>query len=175
MKLNFDKCFDRVIGHEGGYSDNPKDPGNWTGGRVGIGKLKGTKFGIAANTYKNIDIKSLTVEQAKAIYYEDFWQALGMDRFIPAMQYQIFDASFNHGMKNASKMYQRAVGTKDDGIIGPKTLKAASQLSEDDRLLRFIAFRLKFYTSLRTFDDFGRGWSNRIAENLLLASEDNEV
>lgn len=172
--MNFDKVFDRVIGHEGGYSDNPKDDGNWTGGKVGEGELKGTKYGLAANTYQTLDIKNVTETQARAIYYEDWWQALSMDRFSSAMQFQMFDAAFNHGMRNASKIYQRAVGAKDDGIIGPKTLKAASEITENDRLLRFLSYRLKFYTSLRTFDDFGRGWSNRIADNLLYASKDNE-
>ncbi len=172
--MNFDVVFDRVIGHEGGFSDNPNDPGNYTGGKVGVGELKGTKYGIAANTYQTIDIKNLTEKQARAIYYEDWWQALGIDRFSSAMQFQMFDAAFNHGMYNASRIYQRAVGAKDDGIIGRNTLSAASKISEDDRLLRFLAFRLKFYTSLRTFDDFGRGWSNRVADNLLHASNDNE-
>ncbi|AUR83666.1 lysozyme-like domain protein [Vibrio phage 1.038.O._10N.286.51.C2] len=172
--MNFDTVFDRVIGHEGGFSDNPKDPGNWTGGKVGVGELKGTKYGIAANTYQTIDIKNLTEKQARAIYYEDWWQALEMDRFSPAMQFQMFDAAFNHGMYNASRIFQRAVGSKDDGIIGRNTLSAAGKLSENDVLLRFLAFRLKFYTSLRTFDDFGRGWSNRVADNLLHASNDNE-
>lgn len=172
--MDFDTVFDRVVGHEGGYSDNPKDPGNWTGGKCGIGELKGTKYGLAANTYQSLDIKNITESQARAIYHEDWWQALGVNRFSPAMQFQIFDAAFNHGMYNASKIYQRAVGAKDDGIIGPKTLCAANKLSENDRLLRFLAFRLKFYTSLRTFDDFGRGWSNRVADNLLHASNDNE-
>lgn len=172
--MNFDIIFERVIGHEAGYTDNPKDPGNWTGGKVGNGTLKGTKYGIAANTYPDLDIKNLTIEQAKAIYFEDWYEATGMNRFSSAMQFQMFDAAFNHGMRNASKIYQRSVGAKDDGVIGPKTLMKASELSEDDRLLRFLSFRLKFYTSLKTFDDFGRGWTNRVANNLLLASEDNE-
>ena len=48
--IGFDEVFARLIGHEGGYSADPKDPGNWTGGRPGVGKLLGTKYGIAANT-----------------------------------------------------------------------------------------------------------------------------
>ncbi|MDH1334083.1 hypothetical protein N5D77_07565 [Comamonas thiooxydans] len=70
--MDFDKAFDRLIGHEGKFTNNPKDDGNWTGGKQDRGELKGTKFGIAANTYPHLDIKSLTIEQAKAIYREDF-------------------------------------------------------------------------------------------------------
>lgn len=171
--MNFDTVFERVIGHEAGYTDNPKDPGNWTGGKVNSGELKGTKYGIAANTYPDLDIKNLTEDQAKAIYYEDWWLALGMDRFSSAMQFQMFDAAFNHGMRNATKIFQRAVGVVDDGIIGSKTMAAASDMDVNDKLMRFLAYRIRFYTSLSTFDTFGRGWSNRVANNLLYAAEDN--
>lgn len=169
----FLKIFSRTSESEGGFTKNSADPGNWTGGAVGAGELKGTKFGIAANTYPNLDIENIDIEQAKEIYFHDWYEKLGIARFSSAMQFQIFDAAFNHGMHNASKIYQRAVGAKDDGKIGPKTLGKAIELSEDDRLLRFLAYRLRFYTSLKAFDSFGRGWSNRIADNLLLASEDN--
>lgn len=172
--MNFDTVFDRVISHESGYTNNPKDPGNWTGGKVNAGVLKGTKYGIAANTYPELNIKELTESQARAIYFEDWWNKLGMERFGSAMQYQMFDAAFNHGMRNASKIYQRAVGAVDDGIIGSNTLNAAKEISEDDLLFRFLAFRLKFYTSLSTFGTFGKGWTNRVAENLIFAANDNK-
>lgn len=167
--MNFETVFNRVIGTEGGYSINPKDPGNWTTDNV----LKGTKFGIAANTYPYLDIKNLTVEQAKEIYRRDWWDKNRIDIYTSAMQYQMFDTAFNHGMRNATKIFQRAVGAVDDGFIGPNTMHKAKAFSEDDLLLRFLAYRLKFYTSLSTFNDFGRGWSNRVADNLLFAAEDN--
>ena len=77
--MNFDQAFDRLNGHEGAFSDDPKDPGNWTGGRVNVGELKGTKYGIAANTYGDLDIKSLTLDDAKKIYYRDWWLKAGAD------------------------------------------------------------------------------------------------
>ena len=58
--MNFDKAFELLIGHEGGYTTNPKDAGNWTGGKQGVGVNKGTKYGIAANSYPSLDIKNLT-------------------------------------------------------------------------------------------------------------------
>lgn len=171
--MNFDKIFDRVVGTEGGFTSNSKDPGNWTGGKVNKGELKGTKFGIAANTYPDIDIVSLTANDAKAIYLKDFWLQNRIERFSNAMQYQMFDAAFNHGMRNASRIFQRSVGANDDGVIGPKTMQLASMFSENDKLLRFLACRIRFYTNLKTFDTFGRGWSNRIANNLIFAAKDN--
>jgi hypothetical protein len=47
-KMGFDRAFEETIGLEGGFSRNPDDNGNWTGGRRGLGELKGTKYGISA-------------------------------------------------------------------------------------------------------------------------------
>ena len=170
---NFDLCFDRVIGHEGGYQNDKKDRGNWTSGQIGKGELKGTKYGLAAMTYPDIDIKSLTVSQAKAIYYEDWWVALSMDKLSKAIAYQMFDAAINHGASRANKFLQAAAGSKPDGIIGPKTIAAVKAADQNDLLLRFLAERLQFFTGIKTFDTYGRGWSRRVAENLRLAAEDN--
>lgn len=172
MKLEFNIAFDRVIGHEGQFQKSPGDRGNWTGGQVRKGILKGTKFGISAMTYPNLDIENLTLEQAKAIYYKDWWVKLGMDLFKPALSYQMFDAAINHGMWNATKMLQRAVGVNDDGIIGPITRKAVDRMPLDDILMCFLSERLDFMTYIGTWDTYGKGWARRIALNLKLAAED---
>lgn len=169
----FDTAFDRVIGHEGGYQDMYDDRGNWTSGKVGVGELKGTKFGLSAMTYPKLDIKNLTIEQAKAIYFEDWWIELGMENFRPAMQYQMFDAAINHGMRNATKFIQRASGAVDDGIIGKNTMKAIKSKDINDLLMLFLAERLDFFTRIDTFKIYGKGWTRRIVENLKLAAEDN--
>jgi Glycosyl hydrolase 108 len=64
-----------ILPHEGGYSNDRNDPGNWTGGKVGKGELHGTKYGIAANTYPKLDIKNLTIAQAEDMYKRDYWDA----------------------------------------------------------------------------------------------------
>jgi Glycosyl hydrolase 108 len=64
-----------ILPHEGGYTNDRNDPGNWTGGKVGKGKLLGTKCGIAANSFPNIDIKNLTIADAERIYRRDYWDA----------------------------------------------------------------------------------------------------
>lgn len=173
MKELFDKVFDRVIGHEGGFQADPKDRGNWTSGVIGQGELKGTKFGLAAMTYPHLDIKNLTVDQAKAIYFEDWWLPLKLDMYHPAMSFQIFDASVNHGSGRAIQFLQRAVGTKDDGVLGPKTLKEMAKIQNDDLLLLFIAERLQYFTEVKTWDVYGKGWSRRMVQNLRYAAQDN--
>lgn len=169
--MDFDIAFERLIGHEGAYTEDPRDPGNWTGGLVGVGLLKGTKFGIAAASYPELDIKSLSLEQAKAIYKRDFWDCIG--RAHPAIAFQVFDAAVNHGRGNAIRFLQRAIRVADDGQFGPASQAALQRMDHNDVLLRFLAFRFKFWAQLKKFDDFGRGWVNRGAENLLLCAEDN--
>ena len=69
--MTFDLAFTRLIGNEGVLSMDPKDSGNWTGGKIGLGKLKGSKYGISAASYPMVDIANLTLEGAKAIYLRD--------------------------------------------------------------------------------------------------------
>ena len=124
-------------------------------------------------TYPELDIPNLTLEEAKAVYKRDWWDKLGMDKFRPAMSYQMFDAAINHGMHNATEMVQRAAGAKDDGIIGPKTRAAVAAMDLNDLLMRFLAERLEFMTVISTWPRFGKGWARRIAHNLKIASQDN--
>lgn len=170
---NFDIAFDRVFINEGGYSDDPSDRGNWTGGQVGKGELKGTKYGISAMTYPHLNIKDMTVDEAKAIYRRDWWDNLEMEKFRTAMQYQMFDAALNHGIYQTAKMLQRAAGAKPDGVIGPKTRAAVAEMEINDLLMRFLAERLVFMTGIKTWNHYGKGWARRISHNLLLATEDN--
>lgn len=171
--ITFDEAFKRLIGHEGGYSTDRRDPGNWTGGRVGVGALKGTKFGLAANTYPNLDIKNLTLAQAKEIYKKDWWDKLGADGMHSAIVFQLWDFAINAGKSRAIKELQQAVGVPADGIIGPQTLAAVNAHDLNDVILSLTAERLKFYTSLSTFKTYGKGWTNRVADNLKYAAQDN--
>ena len=69
----FEQALAVVLGHEGGFCAERSDPGNWTGGAVGCGELRGTKFGISAAAYPAEDIANLTPEAAAAIYRRDYW------------------------------------------------------------------------------------------------------
>lgn len=171
--ITFDEAFRRLIGHEGGYTIDKRDPGNWTGGVVGKGGLNGTKFGIAANTYPNLDIKNLTLTQAKEIYKKDWWDKLGGHGLHSAITFQLWDFSINAGKKRAIIELQQVAGVTADGVIGPKTIEAVNALDLNDVLLSLTAERLKFYTSLKTWPTWGKGWVNRVADNLKYAAQDN--
>ena len=170
--MNFDTAFERLIGHEGGFSDDPKDPGNWTGGRPGVGKMLGTKYGIAANTYPDIDIKALTLDQAKAIYRRDWWDKIHADQLPGAVAFQLWDFAVNAGITRAVISLQRAVGVADDGRLGPRTVAAVNAAPAPDVLARFNAERLEFYASLSTWQTYGKGLARRVAGNLRYAAVD---
>ncbi len=170
----WDIAFDRVIGHEGGYGNTPKDRGNWTSGTIGVGELKGTKWGIAAHAYPTLDIKNLTREQAKVIYKRDYWDKIRGDELPAGLDFQVFDAAVNHGIRKAVELLQRSVGSPADGLIGPKTV-AAAKAAKPSAVMVYLRHRLDYYNDLSTFNTFGRGWTQRIVENMDYALKDTAL
>lgn len=162
----FSKAFAAVIQVEGGLSLDPQDRGNWTSGTVGVGELRGTKYGIAAHVYPDLDIRNLTLAQARDIYYRDYWLPLHADAMPEAVAVQVFDAAVNHGIKPAVRMMQRALGVTVDGVIGPVTLNAMVAVDDARFVAHFAAERLMYYTDLAGWEAFGRGWTRRVASNL---------
>lgn len=162
---NFDILFNRLMEHEGGYINHPSDPGGETMWGV-------TKRVARANGY-NGSMRQLPKSTAQAIAHKDYWRAIKGDDLPDDVAWQVFDAAYNHGNRNAVKFLQRAIGASDDGIIGPRTLAAVKAMDQNDIILLFNAERLDFYTRLRTWPTFGRGWSRRIVGNLRWAAKDN--
>lgn len=167
--MNFDLAFEKLIGHEGGLSLDPKDRGNWTTGVIGKGALKGTKYGISAMAYPNEDIQNLTLARAKQLYRRDYWDAVKAEHMPDAVRFDLFDAAVNSGTDQAAIWLQRAVGAEPDGIIGPKTLAAVRSIEGHRVARRFSGLRLRFMTELKTWPTYSRGWARRIADNLLEA------
>lgn len=165
--MTFDEAFERVIGHEGGYSNDYYDRGNWTSGIVGVGELKGTKYGIAAHVYPGRDIVNLTLEDAKTIYWADYWVPMDLDKFPPEFHFDLFDSAVNHGKATTIRFMQRALDVADDGFVGPVTVLAARQMAPERFIARFNGQRLLFYTKLSTWSKFGTGWARRVARNLM--------
>ena len=173
MSDNFDIAISRLLSHEGGYSIVRTDPGNWTGGRVGVGDLKGTKYGIAANTYPTLDIRNLTYAQACGIYRRDFWDAIRAGELPFGAAFQLMDGAVNSGIPQALRWVQRAVGVADDGLVGPVTLKAIKAADVSDVIMNFNGLRLDFMTRLKNWKENSAGWARRIAQNLRYGAIDN--
>lgn len=163
---NFEKAIDRVLAHEGGYVNDPMDRGGETNWGV-------TRNTATAAGYKG-SMRDMTRDQAKAIYKRLYWDTIKADQMPFVIAYQVFDAAVNHGVSAASKMIQRAVGVADDGVIGTNTLRAINSRSAQNLVLEFNGERIRFYTAIAKpqFDRFGKGWMNRVAQNLRYAAND---
>ena len=160
----FQKAFQIVVGEEAGYTANPADPGNWTGGRCGGGRCAGTKFGISAAAYPALDIVSLTLEDAQAIYRRDYWEKIEAASLPPPLALLVFDAAVNNGVGRAVRWLQQAVGVEADGVIGSATLSAIASRdgSGADLLAEYQAQRMTFMAGLSTWRTFGLGWARRL-------------
>lgn len=145
---NFERAFRIVVGEEGGYVNDPRDPG----GR--------TKFGISQRSYPSIDIASLTLAQARAIYHRDYWSRVRCDDLPWAFALCAFDSAVNQGPRVAVTMMQDALGVTPDGVIGQRTL-AAVQSANDRHLARYFMKRVMRYMRTDNFDRFGEGWVTR--------------
>jgi len=157
--MNFDDAFSRLLGNEGGYTNNPKDPGGET------------NWGISKRSYPGVDIARLTQAQAKEIYLRDFWDPVGDAD--PAIKFQVFDFAVNSGIQTAIRKLQAAIGVADDGHWGSMSASKLASMDKNDVLMRFLAQRLRFWTALSIWPSFGKGWANRAASQLEYAAEDN--
>ena len=156
--MNFDAAFDKLLGHEGAYSNHPNDPGGET--------MWGVTIAVARENGYTGSMKELPVDVAKAIYKKRYWDAVQADRLPDAVRYSVFDAAVNSGPKQAVKWLQRAVGVADDGVLGKITLNAVDAASTDALIRRMNATRLRFMTGLPNWPSFGKGWARRIADLL---------
>lgn len=152
--MDFETAFTQLLGNEGGYVNDPRDPGGET------------KFGISKRSYPGEDIAGLTADRAKEIYRRDFWGPAGCDAWPDLVKFEVFDVAVNAGVVTAIKMLQRSVNATPDGVIGPQTTLKVQSARPDWLLRRLVAQRLRFYTGLKTFATFGAGWVNRVAANL---------
>lgn len=153
---SFDDAFDALIGNEGGYSDNPKDPGGAT--------MWGVTERVARASGYTGSMQDLPRDTAKAIAKKLYWDPLHLDAFDPRVAFQIFDANYNGG--HPILWAQGASGAKVDGLMGPRTIAAVQAVPPWQFILKWNSLRLRYYTSLPTWNTFSKGWCRRIASNL---------
>jgi len=158
--MNFDEAFDRLLGAEGGYVNDARDPGGET------------RWGISKRAYPALNIAELTRDAAKAIYLRDYWKYLSLDRLNPAVAFQVFDCAVNHGTITAATILQKAVATKPDGVIGPITIAACNMLNPMKLCAAIVSERLDVWSSLPTWPTYSKGWARRAAMNLNYAIQD---
>lgn len=147
---------------EGGFSRDARDAGNWTGGEVGRGILRGTKKGISAAAYPNLNIEELSNEDIMYIYHRDYWSKIRGGDIMWPLNLAMFDAAVNCGVKRSIQFIQRTLNIDDDGIFGHKTLMAIISHSSFWNAERAISERERYYRKLKTFPIYGKGWISRL-------------
>ena len=153
MESDWPKAIEFVLKMEGEYTMDPNDPGGET------------KYGISKKAFPNLDIKNLTVEDAKKIYRIEYWDACSCDDLPTAFAISAFDMAVNQGVTKAKRTLQMALGVDVDGIIGPVTMAVAAG-ADRYRVKKYLALRLAEYA--RTMSDnhkllgYALNWSYRV-------------
>ena len=149
---DFLEAVQHVLANEGGYVNNPADPGGET------------NFGISKRSYPALDIRDLTREQAIEIYRSDYWQFSGLQSQRVATK--VFDLAVNMGPIPAVRLLQLSLGAIQagpvvaDGQLGPRTISAANA-ADEGRLMDELKARACLYHSKLDRSDFLLGWLRR--------------
>ena len=165
MINNWESSLEKILHHEGGYVNHPKDPGGET--NLGVTKRVYEEHGGTK------DMKDLTVEDVAPIYKKGYWDKMKGDDLPGGLDLCVFDFGVNAGPGRSAKYLQTMIGTVADGGIGPNTLKAVeayvSEHGIDKSIENFQEARQGYYEKLSTFDTFGKGWTRRVTETTELA------
>jgi lysozyme family protein len=161
MKDNFTQCLALVLKHEGGFVNNPKDPG----GRTNFGVTQKVWESWIGHPVAEADMRALKPQDVSPLYKTNYWDKIGGDSLPLGIDYATFDMAVNSGVARAAKTLQQVLGvTPTDGKIGPATLRACEEANPRQIATAICEARLAFLQSLPTYDTFGKGWSRRVSE-----------
>lgn len=146
----FERAFDLLMQNEGGYVNDTNDSGGET------------KYGISKRAYPHLNIRDISIEQAKEIYRRDYWDKCKCDFLPDYLSVAVFDYAVNSGIKQAIKDLQKSLGVTIDGIIGNQTIGAANSKPQRKILENYIEARLNFLMSLKNWKIYGNGWGRRV-------------
>ncbi|MFN3659583.1 MAG: glycoside hydrolase family 108 protein, partial [Pseudolabrys sp.] len=158
---NFQASLDRLLRHEGGYTNHPSDPGG------------PTNFGITIAVYRKYvkpnataaDVRAMTVAEAKTIYRARYWDAQRCDELPAGVDYAVFDYGVNSGIGRSGKVLRRVLRLPDNTSAVSDAVIAAARAANASGLVAAICDeRLRFLQALKTWPVFGKGWGRRVAE-----------
>jgi lysozyme family protein len=167
MNSNFEASLAHVLQSEGGFVDNPADPG----GMTNLGCTKAVWEEFVGHPVSEADMRGLTPDDVAPLYKRKYWDKVSGDDLPAGLDYAVFDAAINSGPGRAAKWLQEAVGVTADGAIGSGTLAAVAAFDVQELIKAYNDKRLGFLQSLPTFGTFGKGWTTRVAFVQAAASE----
>jgi lysozyme family protein len=158
MRGDLEACMKIIFGEEGGYVNNPKDPGGATKFGITAATLGAwRKSGIATPT----EVRNLGLDEARVIVQHQYANKISFDLLPPGLDLAALDYAVNSGPAQAGKSFQKIVGVDQDGVIGARTI-AAIPLSVPTIIDRYCDERLRFLKGLHTWGTFGKGWGRRV-------------
>jgi len=166
MNDNFQLCLSYLLKSEGGFVNNPKDPG----GMTNLGVTKATYEAYVGHEVDEATMRSLSPNDVALLYKRNYWDKVAANSLPAGVDYCVFDTAVNSGPSQAVKFLQRALNVNADGVIGSLTIAAAEQRDPAELIEQFCEERLHFMQSLSTWATFGKGWQRRVDEVKDLAS-----
>lgn len=160
MKQNFDAALKAVLVHEGGFVNNPKDPG----GMTNLGCTKAVWEEHCGHPVDEKAMRALTPADVGPLYKRKYWDKVQGDELPSGVDYVVFDAAINSGAGRAAKWLQACVGVEVDGGLGPKSLAAVRAFDAKQLVSDYSKRRLSFLSDLSTWETFGKGWTRRVNE-----------
>ena len=158
MNENWDKSFEMVLAHEGGFVNNPKDPG----GMTNLGVTKAAWEGYVGKPVDEDFMRKLTPEVVKPFYKAMYWDKIKGDQLPNGVDYAAYDLAVNSGVGRAAKFLQTIAGVMADGVLGPKSMGAIRECNPEHTVDALCDMRLDFLKRLPTFETFGKGWTIRV-------------
>lgn len=165
MEANFTSCVDFTLAQEGGFVDNPNDPGGAT--NLGITL-------VTLDDWENANlpvsaIRTLDRSLAEQIYHKNYWLKMSCDKLPTGVDLMVFDSGVNVGPARAIEQLQDALVVTVDGDIGAKTLTALAKANVHELVSDIALIEQHYYRSLSRFPIFGKGWLARVDRRTVAA------
>jgi len=156
MQGNYQECLDLILKSEGGWVNNPKDPGGET--NLGVTKVVWEEW--VGHPVESL--KKLTKEDVAPLYEQKYWRPCYGEVLPRGLDFLVFSMGINAGTGRSVKLFQSSLGCLADGIIGPKTRELISTSDVSKLIAKFSEARREYYKALKTFPIFGKGWLSRV-------------
>lgn len=162
----FRQALEFTVCQEGGWSDNPADPGGTTMQGITLAVFRAWRHDLSARPDQ---LHAITAREVEAIYRALYWNPIRGASLPLGISLSVFDAAVNLGVRRAAMLLQAALDVAQDGAIGPITLDVARRVAPGTLLSRLAVERETFYRKCMNFSLFGRGWLKRNRECLFAA------
>lgn len=170
MDHEFEVCTAFTRLEEGGYVDDPRDSGNWTGGAVGVGLLIGSNMGVGAPALavwlQGTDVTAATMRTLPAAIYNAmararYWTPMSCADMPAGVDLMLFDYGWNRGVGSSIRLLQQVLNVEEDGICGQATVRATHARQCADLIEEMADRQNAAYRALHNFQVYGHGWLAR--------------